>query len=549
MGCDEWHPEPILITEPTAQARGAPGTVLLSGGSVAGEPPSDFAWFREGILVNDGPAYAGAQTGELTVRLSAPTAAGGYQVVVSNAYGVATSSVVSLTLHYVDAAGTSPVPPYASWSSAATNIQEAIDAAALGAVVVVADGEYAHGGRPVLSSPTNRVVLDKAVSLVSMNGAHATIIKGARDPIGSSGIGEAAVRCAWLEAGGILNGFTLTAGATKQVAYSAIAGGGGGVYCRSPDALVFNSILKDNSAYYEGGGARRGTLRNCLLTDNICALYGGGAAGATLWNCTVTANTGGSGGGISGCTAHNSIVFFNSGADQVSSTLTDSCFPGASPSQGNISADPQLVDAFHLGVNSPCRGAGTSVYNTGFDLDGQAWLSPPSMGCDEVYEADFVGPLAVAIEAIDTNVVQGVPLSLTGVIDGLASRLAWGFGDGMVSSNLSFITLHSWTNPGDYTVIFTAFNTDNPAGVSTNVTIQVLPLLQPELSAGSLSNNTFTLNLITQPGVTYQVEQTTNLTPPVVWNLLKNVTGTGDLLPVTDAAATNEMRFYRARVP
>jgi PKD repeat protein len=157
--------------------------------------------------------------------------------------------------------------------------------------------------------------------------------------------------------------------------------------------------------------------------------------------------------------------------------------------------------------------------------------------------------LAVLIDIADTNVVQGVPLSLIGVIDGLASSLAWDFGDGVVSSNLSYLTSHAWPNPGDYTITFAAFNNDNPAGISTNVTIQVVPLLEPELSAGSRSSNSFTLNLLTQPGVNYAVEQTTNLAPPVVWSPAKSVIGTGGLLPVTDAAATNDMRFYRARVP
>jgi len=65
-------------------------------------------------------------------------------------------------VHYVDLNSTNATPPYTNWTIAATNIQDAVDAAVAGDEIVVTNGIYASGQRIVGGDFTpNRVTADK----------------------------------------------------------------------------------------------------------------------------------------------------------------------------------------------------------------------------------------------------------------------------------------------------------------------------------------------------------------------------------------------------
>ncbi|HTY86023.1 MAG TPA: choice-of-anchor Q domain-containing protein [Candidatus Acidoferrum sp.] len=336
--------------------------------------------------------------------------------------------------------------------------------------------------------------------------------------------------------------------------------GGGGA-----SSTFWNCLLIENCAT-NGGATAWSSLHNCLVVSNLAANYAGGVYnGSNCYNCTVVKNTAYRGGGLYGttypCLIFNSIIFGNT-ASSVSQDWEglvqsyDSCsiprLNPTSPSYGNITNDPVFVDAgFHLSAASPCRGAGSPLFVSGTDLDGEAWNSPPSMGADEVYDADFAGALTVLIQAGQTDVLVNRSLGLAGQVTGRAARLDWSFGDGTTLSNANFFTSHSWTNPGDYSVTLTAYNADYPGGVSTDLWIHVQPLKPPLLQPTSFSSspgNGFEFQFAGQSNAIYTVQNATNLAPPVVWQDLQTLVSTGGVVRVRDTNATWGTSFYRVGV-
>jgi hypothetical protein len=308
--------------------------------------------------------------------------------------------------HFVAITGTNPIPPYATWATAATNIQDAVDVSEGGNLVLVSNGIYDTGGRVVHGAMTNRVVITNAIAVRSVNGPTGSVIRGAGP------MGDAAVRCVYVGAHALLSGFTLTNGYTRDIA-DAEEGGGGGAWCEPLGVLsncvvsgnsarlygggAFQGILNNceisgNSSWY-GGGARFGTLNDCTLSANQSYMYGGGAYYSALNRCVLTGNSavfgGGSGGGtlndcllsgnhagqeggaalwgtLNNCTlAGNEAAFYGGGArdavlnncivhsnaavespNYINCTVNNSCTtPMPMDGTGNIAGDPRFVDA------------------------------------------------------------------------------------------------------------------------------------------------------------------------------------------------------------
>jgi len=322
------------------------------------------------------------------------------------------------TTNYVWQDSPNPTPPYSSWETAAHVIQDAADTASDGDTVLVTNGVYRTGGRPVGESTlTNRVAVDRSLHLLSVNGSEVTIVEGAKAANG--GNGDGAIRCVYLTNGASVSGFTLTNGATRSL-LELISGvprgiGGGGV-SGSSNSVVSDCLLTGNSADFgggasggklnnctlkgnsalDGGGAVSSTLYNCILIENTAASptafygfsgYGGGALRCVLYNCTVVGNSAkggffflGSGGGTYDSMLTNCIAYYNSafsGPNYAGATPDSTCtYPFPTNGVGNITNAPLFVDTndwadLRLQPNSPCIDAGNNDFVTTLtDLDG-----------------------------------------------------------------------------------------------------------------------------------------------------------------------------------
>jgi hypothetical protein len=324
-------------------------------------------------------------------------------------------------VHYVDVNSTNATPPYTNWTTAATIIQDAVDAAVAGDEIVVTNGTYATGGRAIAGDSTmNRVAVEKPLDVRSVNGAQFTVIYGSV-PLPYD---RSVIRCAYVTNGASLSGFTLTNGFLYQrysgSAYGAGAYGGTLNNCiLSGNEIDVNSQQSGETAYAYGGGAYGSTLNNCTLSGNGASAnylpssgqtylyaYGGGAYNCSLNNCTLVGNGVGAsgysaeqgfarsaGGGaylcsLRNCTLVNNTAYAPSGgigcADYYSEPFN--CIAWHNYSLSDLdpapecedcdSPDPLFVDTngwanLRLQSNSPCINAGNNAFApAGPDLDG-----------------------------------------------------------------------------------------------------------------------------------------------------------------------------------
>jgi hypothetical protein len=249
---------------------------------------------------------------------------------------------------HVDKNGSNPVPPYADWSTAATNIQDAVDTSAAGDLILVTNGVYQFGGRPVEGSTlTNRVTLDKAVTVQSVNGPEVTTIEGYQDPATTNG--DDAVRGAYVVDGAALTGFTIEHGATLQRpnTQTNAEANGGGVWCQSSNALVSNCIIVSNACSVYGAGIYSGTLTGCRIDYNSIQGFGsygaGAAAHSVVLDSTInsnyffTVNASEYGAGAYYCVLSNCTINGNLKCGVVGGTL-DYCTIANNTNSGAVSA-------------------------------------------------------------------------------------------------------------------------------------------------------------------------------------------------------------------
>lgn len=371
--------------------------------------------------------------------------------------------------NYVDINNPTPAYPYATWATAATNIQDAVDAATTGDVVLVTNGVYNSGTTPTPGSgDLNRVVITNDIIVQSVHGPEQTIIDGllvVRGVYMSAGtlvgfkIEQGAAEYGAGSYGGTLVGCTLSynyavvsgggsAGSHLTgctISHNSAQGGGG-----SAGGTLTGCTITHNIGAQVGGGSFQGTLTSCTISHNSTAGYGGGcydstlsnstlstnsadygggSSDSTLINCTLTGNAANYGGGSYGDTLTNCIVYYNKAGGLVDnwngSTLSYCCTTPDPGGTGNNTNQPVFISSsnYRLKLSSPCINAGTnqSWMVGATDLDGNPRIVNGSvdMGAYEydanVYDSDGDG----LTDAIEVATLGTDPLDPDSDDDGL----------------------------------------------------------------------------------------------------------------------------------
>jgi hypothetical protein len=166
------------------------------------------------------------------------------KIIISILSFVCITSVHAAT-NFVWRGSPAPTAPYSTWETAAHVIQDAVDAAIAGDVVLVTNDVYDTGLQPMAGNMLdNRVMIDKSITVTSVNGPEHTRITGLRGTV--MGLTNA-VRCVYLTNGG---GTLLTEKAILSnciVRFNFTEVYGGGIYCET-GATIIDCIVCSNTS-------------------------------------------------------------------------------------------------------------------------------------------------------------------------------------------------------------------------------------------------------------------------------------------------------------
>jgi hypothetical protein len=326
--------------------------------------------------ITNSPGFVNLATGDFHLQIGSPcidAGSNGYVSALADLDGNprivngtvdmgAYESQFTGTVHYVSLTSTNPVAPYTAWSTAATNIQDAIGAAQAGEYVVAADGNYNAGGTVISGTETNRIALTNPVIVLGLSGPQGAMISGGTQ-----------MRCAYVGTNAVLSGFTLTGGIANGSGGVTNADSGGGAWCEA-SGVVSNCVLTGNTAPNgDGGGDYGGTIWGSVLSNNT-ASRGGGAAFASLINCTVVTNLaeGGSayGGGVYQGVVSNSLAISNwaysgGGGAYLSMLYNSTLSSNSSPEVGGAA---EACESYNCTFNGNHAGSGGGTqYGTNFN--------------------------------------------------------------------------------------------------------------------------------------------------------------------------------------
>ena len=290
--------------------------------------------------------------------------------------------------------GGSETAPYDTWAKAAHNIQDAVNSAVEGNVVLVTNDTYTVSSQIMIA--TNNIILK------SVNGAKTTAING-----------NSTSHCIYLRGDSVIDGFSILNGKfsngggifvhfygtvlncifTNNIAsfdggairardclvsncyfYANEAMNGGGVFMLNY-SIVKNCVFENNHAITNGGAVYcddNGVVSDCIISSNS-AFRGGGAhckSSSTLSNCTISGNSaiwsgGGArcynGGAVSECTISGNSADYGGGVRFYGGGTVSHC-----TISGNSADYGGGVNLYEGGSVSGCTISGnSSIYSGG----------------------------------------------------------------------------------------------------------------------------------------------------------------------------------------
>lgn len=260
---------------------------------------------------------------------------------------------------YVDQACEAPTAPYGTWETAATKVQDALNAAVDGCEIVVRAARYADGAR---------ILVEKSVHLHSETGNPEDVVFARK-----SGVDHAIL---YINAhGALVDGCAIEGGRANGYAGAGISygilggcasncvirncyawswtGDGSAVSSSYSAALTTHCVITNNSLATDNGGGSKaivsissGRLENCLVKDNysgsaatdpVCLLSVGSRG--VVMNCTFVGNT----------TINRGLVHIDStsGGAVTNCVFADNTFPATGSTGGFCYNAADAAQHFH----------------------------------------------------------------------------------------------------------------------------------------------------------------------------------------------------------
>lgn len=281
-----------------------------------------------------------------------------------------------------------PAYPYDTWRNAATNVQDAVDAAGDGVTIVVSNGAYA------ISAP---ITIAKGVTLRGLTGnpedvvfandnAERLLYLNHADAVAAGFVLEGGSRKVWGQSVYIAGG-TVSNCVVRGCTASGSGGYASAVYVNSAYGLVTHCAVTNN-AYAATGKPSScfvpgimvnagGRVENTLVADNAdtgarnsdyWAASGVRVYNGRLLNCTVVNNSGPAVGGVwlnpdnaAYCSATNCVVAGNA------STTLDATYGNTYPNAKSMNRFDHCATDDDAPINASCTNAPARVLFAGWD--------------------------------------------------------------------------------------------------------------------------------------------------------------------------------------